>query len=92
MGRRARVIAAASRIPASRTKELGLKSSDMLTQLAPQEVWTRHATYGGPYTPRLLPPVETNATDRDAALKQNWLRNTYPRRAVELKIATFLQK
>jgi type IV secretion system coupling TraD/TrwB family protein len=72
--------------------ELGLKSGAMLTQLSTGEVWAKHATYGGPYTPKLFPPIMTHATGREAALKQNRLRNTYPRRKVEDKIARFLMK
>jgi hypothetical protein len=72
--------------------ELGLKSGAMLTQLSPGEVWAKHATYGGPYTPRLLPPIVTHASGREAALKQNRLRNTYPRQKVEGKIARFLMR
>jgi hypothetical protein len=72
--------------------ELGLKSGAMLTQLSTGEVWTKHATYGGPYTPKLLPALDIPATGREAALKQNRLRNTYPRRKVEEKIARFLTK
>jgi hypothetical protein len=70
--------------------ELGLKSGDMLTQLSIGEVWAKHATLGGPYTPHLVPPIETHANSREAALKQNRLRNTYPRKAVEDKIGRFL--
>ena len=61
----------------------------MLTQLSTGEVWAKHATYGGPYTPRLLPSILMYATGREAALKQN-VRNTYPRRKVEETIARFL--
>ena len=70
--------------------EIGLRKGDMLSQLRPQEVWAKHATYGGPSSPRLLPRIEVNATGREAALKQNRLRHTYPRRKVEEKIAKFL--
>jgi hypothetical protein len=71
---------------------IGLKSGAMLTQLATGEVWAKHTTYGGPYTPRLLPPIVTYATGHEAALGQNRLRNTYPRRQVEEKIGRFLTK
>jgi hypothetical protein len=64
----------------------------MLTQLSPGEVWGKHATYGGPYTPRLFEPIMTHASGRETALKQNRLRNTYPREKVEEKIARFLRK
>jgi hypothetical protein len=70
--------------------ELGLKRGDLLTQLSPAEVWAKHTTYGGPYSPRLLSPIVTGATGRDAALKQNRLRNTYSRKIVEDKILRFL--
>jgi type IV secretion system coupling TraD/TrwB family protein len=72
--------------------EIGLKAGEMLANLGPREVWAKHATYGGPYTPRLLPPIRTRASGRDAALKQHRLRNTYPRRKVEEKITRFLNR
>jgi hypothetical protein len=72
--------------------ELGLRSGSMLTQLSAREVCAKHATYGGPYWPRLLPPIAIHATGREAALKQNRLRNTYPRRKVEEKIARFFSR
>jgi hypothetical protein len=34
--------------------EVGLKSGAMLTQLSTGEVWAKHATYGGPYTPETV--------------------------------------
>jgi len=69
--------------------EIGLKRGDMLTQLSVGEVWAKHATYGGPYYPRLIAPIVTNAKGCEAALKQNRLRNTFPRSRVEEKIARF---
>jgi hypothetical protein len=71
-------------------RELGLKNADHLTQLARGEVCARHPTFGGPYHPRLLEPIVTNAKGRDAALKQNTLRNTYPRHAVMQRVDSFL--
>jgi hypothetical protein len=62
----------------------------VLTQLSRGEVWIKHASYGGPYHPRLLEPIVTRAKGREPALKQNRLRNTYPRARVEAKINRFL--
>lgn len=72
--------------------ELGLRSATMLTQLAAREVWAKHVSLGGPFTPRLLPPIAVEATGREAALKQNQLRNTYPRRHVDERIARFMSR
>ena len=73
-------------------REVGLKkeNADLLTQLSRGEVWMKHASYGGPYHPRLLEPITTRAKGRDTALKQNRLRNTFPRKRVEAKLARFL--
>jgi hypothetical protein len=74
-------------------REVGLKkeNADLLTQLSRGEVWVMHASYGGPYHPRLLDPIVTNAKGREGALKQNALRNTYPRQRVEVAIDRFLK-
>ncbi len=72
--------------------EIALKSSEPLTQLSRGEAWMSHAEYGGPYHPRLLPPIVTKAKGREGALKQNRLRHTYPRARVEEKIRRFLKK
>jgi hypothetical protein len=73
-------------------REIGLKkeNADLLTQLSRGEVWLKHATYGGPHHPRLLDPIVTSAKGREAALKQNRLRNTFPRAHVDAKINRFL--
>ena len=71
--------------------ELGLKRPGMLTELAIGEVWSKHPRYGGPSTPKLLAPISFRANGRDAALKQNRLRNTFPRRRVEAKIERFFK-
>ena len=71
-------------------REIGLKSGAMLTEQSIGEAWVKHATYGGPYHPRLLDPIETRAKGREPALKQNRLRNTFPRRRVEERINRFL--
>ena len=73
-------------------RELGLKreSADLLTQLSRGEVWMKHASYGGPYHPRLLDPSSPCQRPR-RALKQNRLRNTFPRARVEAKISRFLR-
>jgi len=74
-------------------REIGLKkeNADLLTQLSRGEVWMKHASYGGPYHPRLLEPIVTNANGRVPALKQNDLRNTFPRARVERAIDRFLR-
>jgi Helicase HerA, central domain len=72
-------------------REIGLRDGASLTQLARGEVWIKHATYGGPYHPRLLDPIVTRAKGREPALKQNRLRNTFPRARVEAKINRFLR-
>jgi uncharacterized protein DUF87 len=71
-------------------RELALKNPDHLTQLSRDEVCAKHASFGGPYHPRLLSPIVTNARGREAALKQNILRNTYPRARVDEQIDRFL--
>ena len=71
-------------------RELGLRNADHLTQLARGEVCAKHPTYGGPYHPRLLDPIVTKAKGREAALKQNVLRNTYPRQSVMERVDRFL--
>ena len=68
---------------------INLNRSD--TQLSRGEVWMKHASYGGPYHPQLLEPIVTRAKGREPALKQNHLRNTFPRRRVEQKINRFLR-
>jgi TraM recognition site of TraD and TraG len=73
------------------SREIGLKNTALLTQLSRGEVWLKHATHGGPYHPRLLDPIATNSKGRAAALKQNRLRNTFPRDVVEAKIDRFLR-
>jgi len=72
--------------------EIGLRKENayLLSQLSRGEVWIKHASYGGPYHPRLLEPIETRAKGREAALKQNALRNMFPRKRVEDKINRFL--
>ncbi len=74
-------------------REIGLKptNAEFLTQLSRGEVWLKHATYGGPYHPKLLEPIATRSKGRDAALKQNALRNTFPRARVEEAINRFLK-
>ena len=74
-------------------REIGIKleNAELLTQLARGEVWMKHASYGGPYHPRLLEPIVTRAKGREPALKQNRLRNTFPRYSVEAKINQFLK-
>jgi hypothetical protein len=72
-------------------REIGLKEYEPLTQLSLGEVWIKHATYGGPYHPRLLEPMETLSKGREAALKQNALRNTFSRALVEGSINRFLR-
>lgn len=69
--------------------ELGLKSSEPLTAQGEGEAWFKHARYGGPYHPRLLPPIATNAKGRAAALKQSRLRYTYPRARVDQTLQRF---
>jgi Helicase HerA, central domain len=76
----------------SLAREIGLNNSDLLTQLRRGEVWIKHATYGGPYHPRLLPPIVTGADGRRAALNENIRRHTYPRARVDGKIRRFLRK
>lgn len=73
-------------------REIGLKTenAELLTQLARGEVWIKHATYGGPHHPRLLEPIVTRANGRNAAVKQNHLRNTFPRQRVDAAINRFL--
>jgi hypothetical protein len=72
-------------------REIGLKNKALLIQLSRGEVWLKHATHGGPYHPRLLEPIATRSKGRAAALKQNRLRNTFPRNVVEAKIDRFLR-
>jgi hypothetical protein len=74
-------------------REIGLKreNAELLTQLSRGEVWTKHASYGGPHHPRLLEPINTRSKGREAALKQNKLRNTFPRNVVEAEINRFLK-
>jgi uncharacterized protein DUF87 len=72
-------------------RELALNNPDMLTQLSKHQVWAKHATYGGPYHPRLLPPIVTDADGREAALNENIRRHTFPRTHVEGKIRRFLR-
>jgi hypothetical protein len=73
-------------------REVGLKTdnADLLAQLSRGEVWAKHASYGGPYHPQLLEPIETHAKGREAALKQNRLRNTFLRKRVMQKVDRFL--
>lgn len=70
--------------------ELGLKTGAPLTEQGPGEAWVKHATFGGPHHPRLLPPIAAVGNGREAALKQNRLRHTFPRTHVEGKIGRFL--
>jgi hypothetical protein len=71
-------------------RELGLKSADHLTQLSRGEVCAKHASHGAPYHPHLLDPIITHSKGRTSALKQNVLRNTYPRARVDAQIDRFL--
>jgi hypothetical protein len=67
-------------------REIGLKSGSMLTEQSIGEAWVKHASYGGPHHPKLLPPLRPRGTGRAAALKQNYLRNTYLRARVDENI------
>ena len=74
-------------------RELGLKKKNagLLTHLSRGEVWMKHPTYGI-YHPRLLERIATNAKGRQPALKQNRVRNTFPRARVEARINRFLRR
>jgi Helicase HerA, central domain/TraM recognition site of TraD and TraG len=70
--------------------ELGLRRPSMLTELAIGEVWTKHPRFGGPSFPKLLRPIPVTAKGKEPALKQNRLRNTFPRDRIERRIQRFL--
>src|SRR5262249_25480580 len=70
--------------------ELGLKRPAMLTELRIGEVWTKHPRFGGPSFPRPPNPILVQAKGKEAALKQNRLRNTFPRDRVDRRIQRFL--
>ncbi len=72
-------------------KEIGLHRPAALTELAIGQAWFKHVRYGGPYCPKLLQPITTEAKGREPALMQNRLRNTYSRARVERKINRFLK-
>jgi hypothetical protein len=73
-------------------REIGLKNADLLTGLSVGEVWAKHPTYGRPYHPKLFGELPMKGHGKIAALRQHWLRNTYPRRRVEEKIRRFLTR
>jgi hypothetical protein len=56
------------------------------------EAWARHPTYGGPHHPRLMRPPIPRGTGRAAALKENALRNTFPRARVDAAIERFFAR
>ena len=70
--------------------EIGLKNPDSLVDQGPGEAWLRHPRYGGPFHPRLLAPLKPTGSGRDAALKQNRLRHTFPRARVRDAVTRFL--
>jgi hypothetical protein len=71
--------------------EIGLKSLEPLTQLSVGEVWAKHPVHGL-HHPRLLLPPPPRSTGRDAALKENAMRNTFPRERVDAAIERFLRR
>jgi hypothetical protein len=70
--------------------EIGLKNPDLLVDQAEGEAWVKHPRFAGPHHPRLLQALRPHGTGREAAVKQNRLRHTFPRARVDENIESFL--